>query len=259
MKKFIIPSIIIFSGFCYSSYGQLGSSLEVMQKYNAQISSSDETTQMTMSLINKQDNKREREIVRYLMTDKNDKRSSLIKFLSPSDVKGTGLLSIENVGRDDDQWLYLSGFNKTRRIASSNETDYFVGSDFTFEDLNREVLNDYQYDFLQETDIDGQRCYQIKATPKTNKKIKESGYAKRELFIRKDNFVLVKVNFYDKSNTLFKVYKGFNIKTDADSKKERAYSIEMSNLKTGHKTMLSIASIKINKGLDKETFTQRNL
>jgi hypothetical protein len=242
-----------------SVYGQAGSAYEFMKKYNEQISSDNEVTQMTMLLFNKQNNKREREIVRYLMTDKNNKRSSLIKFLSPADVKGTGLLAIENMGREDDQWLYLPGFNKTRRIASSNETDYFVGSDFTFEDLNREDLEDFNYEFLQETDIDEQRCYQIKATPITDEKIKESGYARRDLFIRKDNFVLVKVKFYDKSNSLFKEFKATSIKMDEVSKKWRAYSIEMSNLKTSHKTVLDITGIKINKGLDKETFTQRNL
>ena len=192
-------------------------------------------------------------------TDKNDKRSSIIKFLSPADVKGTGFLVNENSESADDQWLYLPAFNKSKRISSSNETDNFVGSDFTFEDINREDLDEFSYKFLTETDIDGQACYKIQAIPKSDDKIKESGYSKRELFIRKDNYVLVKANLYDKKGILSKIYSTDNIKQIEGTQKWRAYTYQMANVKNSHKTIIVITKLEVNKGLAKELFTLKNL
>jgi len=259
MKKIAILVLVDIMMFWTVSYCQNNTALDIVKKYDEQSSFNDETSKMTMVLLNKQGDKRVREIVRYLVTDKNDKRSSLIKFLSPADVKGTGFLVIENIGRDDDQWLYLPAFNKSRRISSSNETDYFVGSDFTYEDLSREDLNEFSYELLPETTIDGHLCYQIKALPKSEKKIKDSGYSKRELFIRKDNYILVKANFYDKSGSLIKTYSTENVKLVEGTQKWRAFTFGMANIKNSHKTVISITKLDINKNLDKEIFTLKNL
>lgn len=233
------------------------SALEVMVKNDQQSIAADEYDKMSMSLISKNGGKRARQLEQFTMTDKEDNRSSLIKFLSPANIKGTGFLSIENSGRDDDQWLYLPAFNKTRRISPANESDYFVGTDFTFEDLNREDLEDYAYSFLPDAEVDGIACYHILALPASEKKIKESGYSKRELLIRKDDFVLAAATFYNKSGEKQKIYSAGNIQ-EIDGKR-RAFRMEMNNLKNSHKTILVFDEIRLNQGIDEETFTERHL
>lgn len=59
-------------------------------------------------------------------------------FTYPGDVKGTGFLTwdYDQIGKDDDKWLYLPAMKKTQRISgSSSKTDYFMGTDFTYDDI----------------------------------------------------------------------------------------------------------------------------
>jgi len=217
----------------------------------------DEYLKISMTLINKRGGERRRQLEQFIKTDKDNNRSSLIKFLSPADIKGTGFLSIEYSDQDDDQWLYLPAFKKTRRISSANESDFFVGTDFTFEDLNREDLEDFSYSYLPDAEIEGEACFKILAIPLSPEKILETGYSKRELCIHKENFVLVFANFYNKSNELQKTYHARNLKKIGE--KWRAFYMEMNNLEKSHKTILKFDEIKLDQGVDEEIFTERYL
>lgn len=57
-------------------------------------------------------------------------------FITPADVKGTSFMNWSyNSGQDDDQWIYLPALKRTKRISSGSKSDYFMGSDFTYDDL----------------------------------------------------------------------------------------------------------------------------
>lgn len=254
IKLFVLNLIFIST---LSVKSQAISAYTVMDKNDKQSFADSESLTITMILTNKQGGKRERVIEQFSKINKEKNRSLLIKFSSPADIKGTGFLSIENKNRDDDQWLYLPAFNKTRRISANNESDYFVSSDFSFEDLNREDLEEYSYQFLSESKIDGADCYQIEAKPKTEKKRKESGYGKRILFIDKNNFVLRKALFYNKQDVILKEFYASDIKKSGEH--WRAYTMKMRNIKKSHSTTLLYTSINLEKEIDDNLFTERYL
>jgi len=257
MKLLKMITFILFACI-YTANSQALSAYEVMKLNYEQTVSENEYFNITMVLTNKRGNTRKRQLEQFSKINTDDNRSTIIKFLSPADIGGTGFLAIENKNRDDDQWLYLPAFKKTRRISGSNKSDYFVGSDITFEDLSREDLEDCDYSFLsQEVEIDGVKCYHILALPKTEKKKKESGYGKRELFIRKDNHVIIKANFYDAKNALIKEFVAEDIKQVGD--KWRAHKIEVTNIKNSHKTTLVYNEIATDKQIDEQMFTERFL
>ncbi len=56
-------------------------------------------------------------------------------FSGPPEVKGTAFLQWTHPGRDDEQWLYLPEFRRTRQISSRLRDESFVGTDFTYRDL----------------------------------------------------------------------------------------------------------------------------
>jgi outer membrane lipoprotein-sorting protein len=257
MKTTIIFFLFLISSFTsraleYSAY-------EIMEKSDEQSSAKDESMLLTMGLVNSKGKEMVRKIEQITRQDNNKNRSLIIKFLAPADVKGTGFLSLEHKDREDDQWLYLPALNKTRRISASDETDSFMGSDFTFEDLNREDLKDYSYTLKGEVTHDETACYLIEAIPNNEKKKKESGYSKREITVRKDNFVIVHVKFYGKDGQPSKIFKASNVKQVPGSPKYRAYKLEMEDLKNKHKTYLTLENIKIDKGVSADLFTQRYL
>ena len=50
---------------------------------------------------------------------------------------------LDDPDRDDDQWLYLPALRKTKRIASSDKSGSFMGSDFNYSDMTSRNLGEY--------------------------------------------------------------------------------------------------------------------
>ena len=103
----------------------------------------------------------------------------VIVFSKPRDIRGTGLLTHANIEpKDDDQWLYLPAVKRVKRISSSNRTGKFVSSEFSYEDLGSQEVNDYDYKWLRDEPCPnepGLTCYVVESYPKNPK----SGYSKR--------------------------------------------------------------------------------
>ena len=233
--------------------------LEVMTKNDQQIFASDEKYEITMTLINKKGKSRVRELKQILKRDEAKNRSTLLTFISPQDVKGTGFLSIEHTHEDDDQWLYLPALKKSRRISASDKTDNFMGSDFTYEDLDTEDLANFNYKIVGNEMLHDTQHFVIEATPRNVKKEKESGYGKRIIYVRNDNYIISKIKFFDKKGVFFKEMIAANIKKIENSEKWRAFKREVTNMKTGHKTILNFKNISIDIGVAEDQFTKRNL
>lgn len=238
-------------------YAQTG--LEVMTQNNEQVYADDETFNITMTLVNKKGKQRARKIKQVLKNDENQNRSSLITFLSPANVRGTGFLSIEYSEKEDGQWLYLPALKRSRRISSSDNTDNFVGSDFTYEDLDTEDIEQFAYQITGSKTINDLEHFVIEAIPNNEKKRKESGYSKRIIYVRKDNFMISKIQFFNKKGVLFKELNASEMTFLEDVGKWRSAKINMHNLKTGHRTILEFSNILVNKGNNNRLFTKRNL
>ena len=83
-------------------------------------------------------------------------------FTYPGDVKGTGFLTwdYDQAGKEDDKWLYLPAMKKTRRISgSSSKTDYFMGTDFTYDDMGDRNIDEDTHKFLRKEKCGGFDCY----------------------------------------------------------------------------------------------------
>ena len=120
------------------------------------------TRKLTMRLSNSRGKTRTRETHGYRKYYGDEKRTVLF-YDSPSSTRGTGLLSIDHGdGSDNDQWLYLPAARKIRRISASDRGDYFLGTDFTFEDVDNEgklELGDYRRRTVGVEEVDGHHCY----------------------------------------------------------------------------------------------------
>ena len=166
---------------------------EVMEKVNARDTGDRSITEMEMILINKKGKKRVRKLKTFGL-EKGKKSLSLMFFLSPADVRNTGFLTFDydESGKDDDQWLFLPALRKTKRIAAGDKSGSFMGSDLNYSDMTSPDLDLYDYTLMKETEVNGQKVWQIKAVPKTKAEAKKSGYSKSVVFIRKDNYVMIR-------------------------------------------------------------------
>jgi outer membrane lipoprotein-sorting protein len=218
----------------------------------------DEFNLTTMRLINKRGQERKRKMEYYSKTYEGDNDKIMIRFLEPADVKGVGLLTVEHTDRDDDQWLYLPALKKVRRISSSDQGDSFMGSDYTYEDIRSEKLDKNDYKLTGDEAVDGQECYIIEATPSSEEQKKDSGYSKRFLWIRKDIYLTIKAEYYNKKGALFKTEIRGDV-VEAAPGLYRPNLMEMKNLKTGHTTRITFEGRKIDEGIKDKVFTERTL
>jgi len=166
---------------------------EIMEKVNARDTGDRSITEMEMILIDKKGNKRVRKLKTFGL-EKGKDSLSLMFFLSPADVRNTGFLTFDydESGKNDDQWLFLPALRKTKRIAVGDKSGSFMGSDLNYSDMTSPDLNLYEYTLMKETEVKGQKVWQIKAVPKTKAEAEKSGYSKSVVFIRQDNYVMIR-------------------------------------------------------------------
>src|SRR5574341_1158535 len=121
---------------------------QIMEKQKQLHESKDEDFKQDMQLIDRNGNVSKREVANYYLKTPEKLTKTMIIFLAPADVRGTGLLTWEQKAREDDQWLYLPASGKERRIAASGKKNKFMGTDFAYEDLRPENLDTHTYNLL---------------------------------------------------------------------------------------------------------------
>lgn len=226
---------------------------QVMEAVDDRDTGEEQIAEMTMTLIKSTGRKRVRK-VKLWQKEFGDGERSLMRFLEPADVAGTGFLVWEHKKKDDDQWLYLPAQKKVRRISSDEKDDSFMGTDFSYEDLGSHHLDDYAYVLLPDEPYDGHECYVVKGVPKQGT---EKTYSKTVSWVRKDIFVTVKIDFFDKGDQLLKRLQVRDLENIDGIWTET--NMEMENIQKKHKTVLTFENIQHNSGLADDIFTERNL
>lgn len=234
---------------------------DVMQRVKDRDEGDNRISDMEMILIDKRGNERIRKM-RSFGKDKGENDHSLIFFLSPADVKDTGFLTYDydDDDADDDQWLYLPALKKTKRIAAGDKSGSFMGSDFNYSDMSQRSLDRYDYTIMQETDVEGHKVWQIEAIPKTEDEVDETGYTKSVVFVRQDNFVVVRsVGWLKKGKRLrymeihdLQQIDGVWVPMEISMTTKKGKS-------TLHKTVIKTSNVKFNQDLDENDFTIRKL
>ncbi|MEW6618368.1 MAG: outer membrane lipoprotein-sorting protein [bacterium] len=180
----------------------------------------------------------------------------LYRFYSPQDIRGTGILTIEHSESDHDMWIYLPALKKTRRIISRNTRDSFMNSDFSYGDIASPKIDDFIHILKGEEKIKGIDCFIVESTSKDDRIKRDTGYSKKVLWIRKDNFVEMKIEYYDEENELLKTQFISDLYlSDLGKKRWLATKREIINHKTGHRTIITFENIEIDKGIRDDVFT----
>ena len=249
---FLVISYVIFLPcFCY---GHDITGREVAQKIYDRYIGDNSMSKVSMILVDKKGRKRERKFVSIFM-EKNSLRKNFIRFLEPEDIAGTGFLSIEDKDGKTTQFLYLPALRRTRRIVSSQKGRSFVNSDFTYEDMERRRVDEFDHRIVGEKKIGDKECFILESVPKSHTITK---YSLIRSYVPKNIYLSIKTEFYNKRNELYKILTVEKLK-----KIQGIWTpmlIVMENLKRKHKTILKVQEIKYNiPGIGDELFTKRNL
>ncbi|HKO50231.1 MAG TPA: outer membrane lipoprotein-sorting protein [Polyangiaceae bacterium] len=249
------------STFTRSAAAGEANAVQIMEK-NFVVSKVPGATQdVSMELVNSQGQKRVRSTFSATKLQPNGTDSSrVVKFLSPSDVRGTATLLVEHSSADDDIWIYLPALKKVRRLVASNKKDSFVGTDFSYGDIIGYKVLDWQHRIVKEDSLDGAACFVIESVPKSAELKSNSGYSKRQSWIRKDNLVALKVEIWDTSDKPLKVLRYSDVRqVDAARQKWQPMTMEARNSQTGHKTVIRFSNYKLEAAIGEDMFTTRYL
>lgn len=237
------------------------SGVEIAQKVHDRNDGDNSTSDMRMTLINKSGQKRVRELKRF-SKDKGVDKFNMMFFLSPADVENTAFLTYDydDSNKDDDQWLYLPELKKIKRIASSDKSSSFMGSDFSYSDMTSKNVEDYTYKIMKETKVDGHKVWQMLVVPKSEKTIEETGYTKSIIFVRQDNFVVVQALYYVKLGKKLKYFKVLGLEEiDGVWTTTTMQMVTKKGKRTLHKTLIEFENIKYNQDLQESFFSTRTL
>jgi len=214
----------------------------------------DGSSELSMYLIDSRNNERVRKIKQF-SKDYGQEEKSIMFFLSPADVKNTSFMnwSYDDPNKDDDQWIYLPALKKVKRISSDSKDDYFMGSDFTYDDLGDRHSNEDVHKLLREETIDGKPCYVVESVSKD----KDYMYSKTITWVIKDIWIGLKKEFYDEDGDLLKIL------TVKKYEKIKDYWIisntEMKNIQDEHSTKMILSNIQVDIGVDDMKFTERTM
>lgn len=231
--KMILPMLIAGNLYAISGNGVLS---KVDSTMNAP---KDRKTLMHMTLIDSKGNKTKRVAVSY----QKGKDKRLIKFISPADQKGVSFLALPN----DVMYVYFPAFRRVRRVASHIKYQEFAGTDLTYNDLGSfGYSKDYNAKILKEDE----KTYILKLTPKPKT---DKPYSYLKMWVDKGTFLPKKVEYYDKSGSLWKVMRiegvknieGYNIPS----------KIIIENVKKEHKTIMEFKEMEVDVGLSDNIFT----
>lgn len=188
---------------------------------------------MIMTLRNRHGQESFREMRYRAMERQDDGDVSMIIFDDPADVKGTALLTHSHKTAPDEQWLYLPALKRVKRIAASDKSGPFMGSEFAYEDLSSQDVEKYTHAFLREETIDGRDHFVIQRVPLD----KKSGYTRQVVWLDSIEYRIHKIEYYDRKGSLSKTLTIGNYQQYL-GKYWRAHRMEMTNHQTGKSTTL---------------------
>ncbi len=213
-----------------------------------------------MVLINARGQKRERRNTTLITLQDNGVDSRvMVKFSTPADIKGTGVLQVEHIDGDDDLWIYLPALKKSRRLVANNKKDSFAGSDFSYGEISLPKVDQYRHTLLRSEKLEQFDCFVIESVPASDTIKANSGYSKKITWVRSDNFLEAKVDYYDLASRLLKTQRtGRHQLVEPDKGRWFALYREMTNHQSGHRTTID-ASTADAVEIPDEMFTTRYL
>jgi hypothetical protein len=191
-------------------------------------------------------------------------------FSVPDSVKGTAFFAVTRPDGPADQWLYLPEAKRARRIGGELRKQGFVGTDFTYHDLD--LLADMpswseataSSALRGEERVDDVPCYVIELTPRRE----DIGYQRIVVWLGRDDLVARRVDFFDAAPATG--WFGFGAAASDGLPTRRfhqsdvrvigsipvAYRAEVETPSAGSRTIVTFTQIAFDQDLPDELFSQ---
>jgi hypothetical protein len=114
-----------------------------------------------------------------------------VNITAPTALKDTQLLSWSSGSGEDQQWLVTPRTHRVQRIADRGRQAAFVSSDFSYEDILKWQVDDYEYGRVTQAACPAGSCTVVEAKPKN----RYSSYTMLKVYYD-DAFRISKVEYF---------------------------------------------------------------
>lgn len=234
------------------SFGQELTGEEIISKVNELMNQDTVQAKVKMTIVTSSGNER---VFIYDSYSKNKGEKNLIRYIEPKRAKGQAILMLNYA---DDIWMYFPRTKRIRKLATHAKSQKMEGSDFSYEDTGASdaFIEDFSSKKLGSEIKEGHDCYKIEMLKKEGI---ESGYSRLIMWIIKDSFIPITIDYYDAENPelLLKTLIQYDIKNIDGI--PTATKMVMYNKLEDSQTSIEMLEIKYNIELDDSLFTERYL
>jgi len=252
MNKKIITAFVLFAAAGLVSAQDAAS---IVEQSRNRIKADTVSTRSRMIITAKNGAVTERVMDQYSKKDAQGNARAVIVFQDPASVRGSRFLTVENPGREKDQWIFLPSLGKIRRIAASEGSGSFMGSDFSYDDISstdRKTDQD-NHRILRTEKFNDKDCYVIESSAKDA----NYQYSKMIQWIDAKNFVIYKIELYDRRGNQVKL---LEIPEYREVQGRLApYVTKMTTIADGTSTSINVVNLKYDDPIPEGVFTTRFL
>lgn len=240
-KKIIIISMLLHPSLLYAETAR-----DIIKKVDKNEEFVSQQFSLTMEI-----NKGKRELIKKFegYSQKNGDKSFLI-FTNPED-RGVKYLKIQK-----ELWIYFPDADDIMKISGHILRQGMMGSDISYEDMLESGDRDKKYDakLIKEEIVDKKLCYVIEL----NAKVKDAAYAKQVLYIDKELYVPLKIEFFASGGRLIKTMSLSNF-SKISGRFVAGKMVIQDKRKKDSKTTVLTDSVKFDIRLPAKVFSKRSL
>jgi outer membrane lipoprotein-sorting protein len=177
---------------------------------------------------------------------------SMVYITAPAKEKGQ-----VHMKRDKEMWNWQPAINRMIKLPPSMMMQSWMGSDFTNDDLINQssIVNAYKHKILGSENYSELACWKIELIPLETANVV---WGKIVMWVSKDDYFILKSDYYDEDNELIKTETASEIKTLGGKKLPTVFTTTPAD-KKGNKTILIMTNIIFDYKLDETFFTQQNM
>jgi hypothetical protein len=216
---------------------------------------------MTMDLIDKKGSTRQRVLTMLRRNqDSTGQQKYFMYFHEPGDVRGLTLMVWKYPERDDDRWIYVPAVDLIRQIAADDKYSSFVGSDFSYEDISGRTVSEDTHRLLGDELLDDRKVFVVESIPRA-----QAAFTRRVSWISATSYLPLKIEYYDAQDQLQRIFTANAIEDIATGEGDgrRVYRTimkrTMENVRTGHRTEVTVTSVSYDLGLSDDDFSERHM
>lgn len=249
----ILAAAIVFFVLPFQAVGAVDPR-KILDGVYTQDTTHDTTMKAVFDIFDKDGHKTTKRFMLFRLGSPGDSKTRVL-FTDPAEIRGVTLLSYNHPGDTDRQWLYIPATQRTRSITPRELSEKFAGTDFTYEDVEERVLDNFSYRLLSDNEtIDEHKTYKIEAKPVDASR---SQYSYIYYWVAQDVPVILHSEMYDLSGKMVRELHASGLKKASGISGAR--HVEMRSVEEKTRTVLTVDEVKFNQHLDEKRFTPESL